>query len=44
MDGTRFRGAIDTGRAELAKYGSTVTRSSREQGGVSSAVPALRTI
>lgn len=44
MDGTRFRGAGDTGREELAKYDSTVTRSSREQEGVSSTVPELRTI
>lgn len=44
MDGTRFRGASDTGREELAKYDSTVTRSSREQEGVSYTVPELRTI
>lgn len=44
MDGTRFQGAIDTGREELAMYNSTMTRSSREQGGVRSTVPALRTI
>lgn len=43
MSDTRFQGGIDMGREELAKYDNTVIRSSREQGGVSSTVPALRT-